>query len=189
MEEPAIRRAFLPQNVGAEGRSTEVGSGLSWIQKLHGANQIGRIHGEYDGAAETGAEKRAIVGFDDGDWESSRKAGDAADLPSIGEFLWAIQLVEWQCIRIAGDKVVGCVERRKSAAQPGIDGIVLLAIAGRIVERFAEGVANKQLGASASVFPVHLKRIVRRIAAGDEVRVVAKRNDVGAVYGRIAIWS
>src|SRR6516162_4230282 len=58
-----------------------------------------------------------------------------------------------------------------------IDRINLLAVTGGIVKCFAKCITNQRLKATAGMTIVDLPGVVGRSACGDEVRVVAERND------------
>ena len=91
--------------------------------------------------------------------------------------LWAPQFIDRQRVVVAGDEIVGAIESGKTTAEPVIDRIDLLAVARRIVKRLAEGVTNQRLKATAGVAIVDLRGVVRRRSRGDEIGIVAERND------------
>src|SRR5271167_3846512 len=97
MKESPVGGALLSQIIRPEGRGTKILSpSFSRVHDLHGSQKVGSIHRKYDGSSERSSEEGAIIGFDDGHWKAGGKAGDAADLPAVGELLGSIEFVEGQ---------------------------------------------------------------------------------------------
>src|SRR5262249_51541604 len=148
MEEPPIGGTFLTQSGRTKGTGIEEEASagtlfLAHIEFVDGREEVGRIHGKGNGATEAGAQERLVVVFNHGDGKAGGKAGDAADLPAIGEALGAAEFVDRQIVGIAEDKVMRGIERRERPTEARVDRIDLFAVAGRIVNGLTEGVAKQ----------------------------------------------
>ena len=139
---------------------------------MHWSHKVGGIHVKRNWPTKVSAKQGLIVRFDDGDGKAGGKMRNTTDRPAICQHLRSTQFVERQAIVIAEDEIVRGIESRKSAAQFRIDGIDLLAEAGREVDSLAERVAKERLQPAAGVPPVDLERVLCRVAGIDEVRVV-----------------
>src|ERR1700730_466478 len=155
VEESAIGGAFLSDRGRTESRGAKIESSrFAGVRGVDRSYEIRCVHSKSNRPASLSPQQRKITVVNDRHRKAGGKTSNTADLPAIGEFLGAIQLVEGQVVAVADHEIMRAVERREAAAQTGIDRIVLLAIAGRDVQGFAEGIAEQRLQSSRRVPPI-----------------------------------
>ncbi len=143
VEEAAVRIAFGTERGRTERQRAEIlAAGFARVGDIEWADEIRRVCGKRDRTTEAGALERLVVGFDHRDGKASGETRDAADGPAVSETFGATQLIDRELVAVAGDELVRAVERGKSAAEAGVERIDLLAVAGGVIERFAEGVSD-----------------------------------------------
>src|SRR5580700_3461465 len=164
VEPPPRRVALLAQRRIRESRRTKelvARRRLPRIGLLERSRNVWSIDAERNRSAKRSPQQRLIIPFYQRDRQASREPRYSANGPSIRKPLRPSQQIEGQQVRIANDKIIRRVKRRKSATQPRIDGIELLAVSGRVVQRLAIGVAKQCLQTPAGMAVIELQRVIR----------------------------